>query len=162
MSNTITIELCAEDRARLDRLTAALEGATPNCSSCAETVAKIVKPDSTMEQLAAVMANASDPTEAPQKPQDEPKAEAKENTQPAEETATAPEPVAEAAPETEKPAVTLEQIHQKAMQLATIADGTKKAAVREIVNTYAKRISDLPEDKWPEIWDKLLALESEG
>ena len=148
MSNTITIELCAEDRARLDRLTIALESATPNCSSCAETVAKIMKPEPH--------------TEAPQKPQDEPKAEVKENAQPHEEPATAPEPVAEAAPETMKPTITLEEIHQKVLQLASSGNGAKKVSVRTLINTYANRVSDLPEDKWTEVWDKLVALESEG
>ena len=42
MSNKITIELCAEDRARLDRLTAALERKA--CEPCAtETIEPTVK-----------------------------------------------------------------------------------------------------------------------
>lgn len=38
--NTITIELCAEDRVRLDAILTALEG-RPNCERCAETVAEM-------------------------------------------------------------------------------------------------------------------------
>jgi hypothetical protein len=148
MSNTITIELCAEDRARLDRLTAALDNATPNCSACAETVAKIVK---------------DTPAEATQGSQDEPKAEAEENTQPTDEVPwEVAEAVAEAASEAPKPTVTLEQIQQKVRQLAAGFGGAKRAAVRDIINAYAAKVSDIPEDKWPEVWVKLSALEQEG
>ena len=40
--NTITIELCAEDRARLDKILAALEN-RPSCESCVDTVTALVE-----------------------------------------------------------------------------------------------------------------------
>lgn len=93
MSNTITIELCAEDRARLDKLTTALE----------------------------------------------------QRVAPAEKV---------------EPAVTLEQIQQKVVQLAA-SGAEKKAKVREVISTYGTKVSDLKDkpEKWDEVWEKLTALE---
>ncbi len=50
MSNTITIELCAEDRARLDRLAEAMERKT--CDKCVTTAIDYLKKDS--DQIAPV------------------------------------------------------------------------------------------------------------
>jgi predicted DNA-binding protein len=147
MSNTITIELCAEDRARLDRLAAALETRTTPA-------------DPIQEQLAAVIANASTPTECPTEATEEPKAEAAPTIQPEEEAPTEAEETTPA--EAPKPTVTLEQIQQKVVQLAAGFGGSKKAKVREIINAYAKKVTDLPEDKWAEVWAQLTAMESEG
>lgn len=164
MSNTITIELCAEDRARLDRLESTMARlATALEAKVAQDAPTFIKVSSdSLGQPATTMAKASTHAEAPQKPQDEPKAEVEENTQPTEEPTTAPEPTGEPAPETAEPTITLEQIHQKVLQLASGDNGAKKVAVRTLINTYANRVSDLPEDKWAEVWDKLVALESEG
>ena len=86
--NTIKIELCAEDRARLDKIIEGLAGLRqPDCSSCVEGVA------SYMAKAAEVMdsqATAPAPVEAP--------------------VPEAPAPV--------KPSVTLEQIQKKATQIA--------------------------------------------
>ena len=50
MSNTITIELCAEDRARLDRLAEAMERKT--CDKCVTSAIECLKntPESTVEE----------------------------------------------------------------------------------------------------------------
>lgn len=145
MSNNITIELCAEDRARLDRLTAALE---KRVTQEAEVV---------MDPVREALAEALEKAAPSVKPQNEPQATeepAKAETLPKEETpATAGE---------DKPSITLAQIQQKVIQLSTANKGAKKAAVREIVNAYATKVSDLPEDKWLDVWDKLTALEQEG
>jgi hypothetical protein len=153
--NRITIELCAEDRARLDRLTAALEKA-------ADTYAPVML--ETPEQLRI-------PDELLQpKPIEEPKNEPQESIE-AETPATTPteeekpEEVKDAAPEEAKtePAVNLAQIQQKVVQLCAGYEGKKKPAVRAIINTYGSKVSDLKEqpDKWNEVWDKLTALEKE-
>lgn len=147
MSNTITIELCAEDRARLDRLATALEARTTSA-------------DPIQEQLAAVIASASTPTECPTEATEAPKADAAPIIQTEEEAPTEAEETTPA--ETPEPAVTLEQIQQKVVQLAAGFGGSKKAKVREIINAYAKKVTDLPEDKWAEVWKKLTALEREG
>jgi hypothetical protein len=131
--NKITIELCAEDRARLDSL--------------------IV--------LAARIANGQGelPEVAPDKalPGIELEPEPEQLQLPIEE-APQPEPVKE-----EKPAVTLAQIQQKVVQLCAGFGGKKKPQVREIISTYGEKVSDLKEqpDKWDEVWNKLTMLEIE-
>jgi len=113
--NHITIELCTEDRARLDKILAALES-HPNCGPCLETVKDL-----------------ADAIEAqPEAPKQE---------------ATEPEPAAKYTPN---------DIQQAAVRL--IAAG-KKQQVREIVQTYAGKISDVPTDKCDEVMAKLAALE---
>lgn len=139
--NRITIELCAEDRALLTRLAEALEHNTHNCESCVQSAIKMTQ------------AVAPAPTEEPE-------------TEPttAEEVAPpAVTPTEEEKPAEEvKPSVTLAEIQQKVVHLCAGFEGKKKAAVREIVNAYAKKVSDLPEDKWAEVWEKLTALEQEA
>lgn len=148
MENCIVFRLCDEDRARLDKIIDAL-GSKPNCSKCMETVTEAVATHVTKQA----------PTAAPEEhPVDTPFPEpVKEEPQPE----PAPEPAPEMAPEPAKeepaPTVTLEQIQQKVIKLAT---GGKKAQVREIVNAYAKKVSDLPADKWGEVWAKLTELEA--
>lgn len=149
MSNHITIEFCAEDRERIDRLTEALERNA--CGQPTET-------DPLQAKLAEVVANAkgTKATETPQEPQE---AETLADTPAKEET---PTEAKDAPAEEPKPTVTLEQIQQKVVQLAAGYGGAKKAKVREIINAYAQKVSDLPADKWGEVWDKLTALEQEG
>lgn len=137
--NNITIELCAEDRARLDRLAEALEKYPHKCENCAKTVAEGV--------TAFVAKEVSAPSE-------EPKSEPQEPTK--------EEPPATNPDDGPEPSVTLEQIQQKVIELAAGNNGAKKAKVREIINAYAQKVSDLPVDKWEEVWAKLTALESEA
>ena len=128
--NKITIELCAEDRARLDAIIAGLTGM--QCDMCTDRIkAKLA-------------------TTAPQ----EPKTEAAEVFTPAE-----PEKPAEPAVEEHTaPAVTVTHadIQRKVIELSAAG---KKDAVRAIVTTYAARVSDIPEDKLVEVLTKLQALE---
>ena len=137
--NTITIELCAEDRARLDRLAAALEKYPHKCENCAKTVAEGV--------AAFVAKEVSAPSEEPKSEPQEPTKEDPPATNPDDGT---------------EPSVTLEQIQQKVVQLSVAANGAKKAKVREVVNLYAKNVSGIPEDKFAEVWEKLTALEKEA
>lgn len=153
MSNRITIELCAEDRARLDRLAEALERYPHKCESCAQGVADTV----------AAVVKATQETNTAEKAQEQPTEPTKEDA-PATATATAPAteemPAAADLPwEEPAPTVTLAQIQQKVVQLAAGADAVKKAAVRAIIHDYAEKVSDLPEDKWSEVWKRLAALE---
>lgn len=130
--NTITIEFSAEDRARLDRIAAALEGAKPKCDSCVSTALDAMK----TAQSAPMEFIKEEPQPEPPKP-----AEAQEPPQ----TATE-----------DKPAVSVADIQRKVVALS----GTgKKAEVREIVKAYADKVSGIPEDKLGEVWAKLTALE---
>ena len=154
MSNIITIELCQEDRARLDRTYAALTRLVDLATAHAN-----IEPDDLQKQLAETLKK-MEPAEAPKNAPGAAQAETPADTQPKQEAATDAEPTqpdeAEDAP---APAVTREQIQQKVVQLSVAANGSKKAKVREIVNLYAKNVSGIPEDKFAEVWDKLTALE---
>ena len=105
--NNITIEFCAEDRERIDKLIAALEGAgTPYAQ----------------------------PVVA--------------------ETAPA-EPVKAETPKQESaPAVTHADVQKLVVKIAA-SDKEKKVLVREIVNGYADKVSAIPEDKLPEVLERL-------
>ena len=145
MANYIMIELHPEDRERIDRLIEAVERITPKCDACATSVAKFVAEEmNTPKETHA---------ERPVEPAEATEVEAPATPQPEEET-----------PATAEPAVTLEQIQQKVVQLAAGQGGAKKAKVREIISAYGSKVSDLKDqpDKWTEVWDKLTALEGES
>lgn len=133
--NTITIELCTEDRARLDAILEALQKASPRCDNCVKLVNDLCN------------AKGSAP-EAPQAPAEEEPT----NTQPE------PEKPTEAKPENEStaPEVTVEDIRSKVLQLTGAG---KKDEVRAIVKEYAEKVGDIPADKRAEVLKRLTALE---
>ena len=140
MSNiNVTIELCAEDRARLDNLTKALENLAPVKPSHDLALAPVKKEETKKE--------------APKK--EEPK---QESPAPVEPTAEEPAP----APEPEKPAaapfpeVTTAELQSKVVKLVSAG---KKDEARSIVMEYAKSVSDIPAEKRAEVMERLSALE---
>lgn len=152
--NTITIELCTEDRARIDRLTAALEK-----RAAQEEPLTIIDP--MQKALAETLAKATPSETAGNEPQA------------TEEPTKAETPIKEETPETaketeapwveDKPPITLAQIQQKVVQLSAADNGKKKAKVREIIVAYSPTVSglkDIPET-WSSIWESLTALEKE-
>lgn len=157
MSNHITIELCAEDRARLDRLAEALE--RQNCSSCVSSALKIrndtpkqAEPDPAPQEHTEAKAETNEVTEAPQEPAEATEAETPATTQ-AEDESPAEKPQAS---ET-GPAVTVDDIRQK--YVALVASG-KKDEARDTIKSYnVAKISDIPADKCAEVLAKLSALE---
>lgn len=98
----------------------------------------------TTELIRLAMANSGTPFDTPAAPAEQPA--------PATE-----EPPAATAPEPRK--VERDDVRKKVVDLS--ADPGKKAQVREIIKAYADSVSALPEDKLPEVWDKLIALEAE-
>jgi hypothetical protein len=136
MSNTITIELCKEDRQRLDEVIGFLGWIASELKS---------RPAAATE------------TTAPQPAQDTP---APDITHPADVVSPhgTPEPVAE--PEPEAPKWTKADLTAKVQQLAAPGTG-KREKVRAIVKSYAEKVGDIPEDKYAEVMDKLTALEQE-
>jgi exonuclease VII large subunit len=152
MNNKIIIELCAEDRARLDRLTEALERKARE----EEHDPNQLTIDDAQRALAETMAKASAPTEKPTEAAEEAKPSPASIDHPVDEPAPweDPAPAAE-----EKPIITQEQLQQRVTQMAAANNGALKTKVREIVQAYAKKVSDVPEDKRAEVWDKLTALE---
>lgn len=167
--NKITIELSAEDRALLGKIADRLEALTPPTFTIDPGVGQ-PKPAEKDELTAALQAVVDRAKNAPGEAEkiDPPTIPKTEETPTATEEPQHWDPIESFAQHTEqtvtekpKPAVTLAQIQQKVVQLAAGSNGSKKAKVREIINAYAKKVSDLPEDKWDEVWDKLTALENE-
>ena len=162
MSNNITIELCAEDRARLDRLAEVIERRIAQVAGIIAERDGANTPETKTQAEAGTPETTNTETEAPAESPTEATGEAEAltptETQPNEEKPEAP---TETKPQ---PTVTLEQIQQKVVQLAAGNGGAKKAQVREIISTYGTKVSDLKEqpDKWDEVWNKLTALENEG
>lgn len=155
MSNTITltVELGPESQAKLDKILQALEGLRPNCASNTENA------QMTVNEYMESIQNAA-PTEESTAPQDAPKSEPVKEDTPEVVVTAEPEPEVVAPVEEVKPTITLDQIRQKITVLMA-AGGAKKTGARDIVKSYAPNVTGLKEheDKWPEIWDKLTALE---
>jgi hypothetical protein len=149
----VTVELGPESQAKLDKILQALEGLHPNCQSCTETALRVMG-----ENLKVVEAA---PAEEPTAPQEAPKSEPVKSDHPADVVPPHSEPQDVAPAEEPKPTITLDQIRQKVTYLRASSDKKKKDGAKDIVLAYAPNITGLAncEDKWPEIWDKLTALE---
>lgn len=153
MSNTITVitELCAEDRARIDRLTAALEALQPPTIHVDDPLQKALAEQVAKSEKGAKSEKA--PAESTTEPAGAAGAETPATPQPEAEAATAaePDPVAEA-----KPAPTTAELQQKVIALVNKG---KKADVSAIVKSYAATVSGIPGDKRAECMERLIALE---
>lgn len=159
--NEIIIRLADEDRARLDRLTEALEKNTHNCAGCVQSAIKMVQaaPAEQVEEKDTAT------PEAVQEPKNEPAKATEADAHPVEGVAVFdapaaenPAPVTEEKPEDVKPAVTVKMsdIQQKVVALSAAG---KKAEVKAIVTAYAERVTGLPEHCWGEVFAQLTALE---
>lgn len=148
--NKITIELCAEDRARIDAVIAALEN-RPNCEGCvkaafemterAQAKAKTTKVEANEDTPTTTTTEAEAPAETPAEyPIDEPPFDI-------------PEPDA---PEPDAPKVDRADVQRMVVELSAAG---KKSEVKEIVMAYAERVSAIPEDKLAEVFAKLNTLE---
>lgn len=132
--NHITVELCQEDRARIDKVIDLLTLSTgQRCQSCAEAV--------------ATMCTASQPSPV----QDAPAPVEFTKDTPEEETPAEITQEGDTAPQ-----VSRADVQKKVIDLSAAG---KKAEVREIVTAVATKVSDIPEDKLAEVWDKLNKLE---
>lgn len=139
MNNIIvTIELCAEDRARLDNILAALQ--KHPIERAGEALHNLAK----AAEAAAAQPAAPEEKEAPaqEAPAPEPKKEPKKEEQ---------EPKKPAAPE-----VTTAELQSKVVQLVGAG---KKDATRAIIMEYAKSVGEIPADKRAEVLERLNALE---
>ena len=133
--NCITIELCAEDRARLDRLADAMEAMAkgqdrPPCDTCVAQIMSFV--DHTQANAARSAA-----------------------------AAPAPEAVAIVAEETVEasaPVVVSLAEFQKALTLRCSESEEMKAKVRALLHEYAAAASQVPEDKRSEVLARLAKL----
>lgn len=136
MSNHITIEFCKEDRQRIDELIGLAAWITGALKDLAANTAPVIMDDTTNKiKLTS------------EHPVDEVSPHA------------APEPVAEPEPVA---AVNYTKADVQALVLKLAAPGTgKKDAVKAIVNEYAKKVSDIPEEKLNEVMAKLNQLAEE-
>lgn len=131
--NCIKIELCAEDRARLDRLAEALErsaGQGHDCSKCVEQAIDFVE----RSKAEAVPAETPAPAPVPD-----------------------PVPAADDMPWEEAPTPSLAEF-QKALSLRCAESADMKAKVRALLNQYAAAASAVPPEKRAEILAKLEVL----
>lgn len=138
--NNITIELCKEDRERLDKLREATEALHASLLAN-QGLLSVAELSETAPQ---------EPVSAPQATQEPPTGK---TTTPA---ADAPQTAAETP--TEADAVTLADVQRKVVELCGPAHN-KKAEVKEIVKAYAPKVTGIPADKCAEVMDKLIALE---
>lgn len=168
MENTITLRLCDDDRARLDKiavlLAALLKGSCSDCSGCDGIEAKAA---GQYVNQAAEEKPVQEPTAPQEQAAEHPVADPFPTPEPEAPTQEAPEE------EPQKPTVTLEQIQQKVVKLAASGAGVKdpalieqakakKAKVRDIINAHAPKVSELPPECWNAVWAELIALESEA
>lgn len=165
MSNNITIELCAEDRARLDRTCDAL---TRLADLLTPPTVHVEGLDDLQRKLAETLANA-DPAQAPKNAPGAAQAAAPANTQPAKETAAAAEPThpAEAdmpwgdAPVTKQEAPAKEVRKEDLRDLIiTLSAAGKKDTVRKIVQAHcpgAKGVGEVPVEKYAAVYKDLTA-----
>jgi hypothetical protein len=139
----ITVELCKEDRQRLDSIIELLGGMKPNCHNCTETALRVMG-----ENLKHVQTTAE--------PQEAPEQSVPEINHPADVLPPHgdPEPVAEPEP----PKFTKADILAKVQKLAG-PNNPKREQAKAIVKSYGAKVSDIPEDKYAEVMDKLTALE---
>lgn len=154
MSNHITIELCAADQARIDKLIDRLEAVANLAAVLIDqntppTVTvptpKIPEPDELTKKLQEVVDRAKNATEAEEAP-------TLTTTPPEEETPTA----AEATQPTPAKTVTRNELGAKVRELMT---NGHKEQVKEIVRSYAPTVPGVPEDKIAECYERLVALE---
>lgn len=157
MSNTIVIELCAEDRARLDRLAEAMERKA--CDRCVATAIECMKANQQTETEVDPIAEAAkkalgltDATESPVEPQETAEVSTPTTTPQEEEKPTVEEPV------TAPTAPTVDRAELRAKVIELSAKGLKEQT-RDIVQSYAPTVAAVPEDKVTECYMKLVALE---
>lgn len=136
MSNTITIELCAEDRKRIDELIA-FAGliASSLHSAPVATAAAPEQPAPEINHPADILPPHGDP---------EPAA-----------TVSEVEKV-----EPEQPKYTTADILAKVQTMAGPGN-PKREKAKAIVQSYGKKVSDIPEDKRNEAMQRLIELEAE-
>lgn len=137
----ITIELCKEDRARLDGILEALKNMAAAPVIPAEAVAPLepIPQETTTEPEAPAQPEPQKPAEQPAAPEPTP--------------APAPAP---AAPKADAPEVSVAELQSKVVQLVRAG---KKDETRAIVMEYAASVGEIPAEKRAEVLERLNALE---
>lgn len=153
--NNITIELCKEDRDRLDILNKALAMLTGQLEGInAALEAKGIIETVVTEEVIHVPGQVSIDELVAQEPQEAP--EPVEEVQPLPITVTVLDEPVECDTAAPVPSVTKQDILAKVIELCGKG---KKAEAKDVITTYADSVSDLPDSALVEVWDKLVALE---
>ena len=135
--NNITIELCAEDRARLDRVADLLEKLSGSSGFIHFDPAALPPAPKTVEAPTSAQPKVEKPTETEQPSQED----GGDWLAPTDDDA---------------PAVELTDLQQLIIQLANAG---KQAELRKVIFKYAERVTQIPEDKYGEVYAKLKKLE---
>lgn len=144
-NNVIEFRLSDEDRKLLNEITTGLTAFSHLLAKLTEIPAEgieIEPQELTVDEKATEQANNTpEPVTTPEAP-----------------TEDKPEPVKA------EPSVDLAQIQQKVVQLCALDGGVHKAAVRDIINQYGVKVSDLKDqpEKWDEVWSQLCEIATEG
>ena len=151
--NMIEFALCAEDRNRLDAILAELQKLNQANGQQKITVTpeQMVIEPAENDQAATIITDSDklaigrvEPVKDG-RPEEAPKAEPVQ--------APAEEPKTEAP---QAPQVSVAELQAKVVELVSAG---KRDAAKAVVNEYAERVSDIPEDKRHEVMQKLAALE---
>lgn len=151
MSNIITIELCAEDRARIDRLIAAVEKRTVQVESALEQKYNI-KTEPTDDPVTKALADTLSRAQESQN-----KATGEQET-PAPTTPQTEETPTVEAVEPQQTARKVDRAELRAKVVELSAKGLKEQ-VKAVVREYGQTVPTIPEDKIAECYEKLEALE---
>lgn len=154
----LTTELCAEDRARIDKLTAAIEGLvnqiTPPTITMVGTPFQAVKSEEDTPPTLDILKEGTGIGKTPTEPMYEEGTGVNDLGFTPIETDEEDEP--EAPQEAATPKHTKAELQSKVTGL--ISKG-KKTEVAAIIREHAAKVSAIPEDKVDEVWAKLEKLE---
>ena len=147
MSNNITIELCAEDRARLDNLAYSMEALASLLNQDKPTDnSPTTAPDPVTEELRAVVEQAKNALGATEAQTHAIPPQAEEKPTEAKETEPAP-----------KKTVSRTELAAQVRKLMTTG---YREQTKTIVKEYAPTVTGVPEDKVAECYERLVALEN--
>lgn len=164
MSNNITIELCSEDRARIDQLTLAivsLGGLIEKHIPAPPSITSALSPDEEEIIKKALAHSAREPAQRT-------KPERATTTPPTAEAPTAPDSAPVAEEKTTEPAYTMQDLRGKVITLTGAREGeaaktaeARKEKVKAIIRKYGANVPDIPVEKYPAVMQELNALEGD-
>lgn len=145
--NEITIKLSGDDKALLIGLFSAVKDLTAAVQALNTYPATLetAEPEQTLET----------PTEPPSAP-----TEPSEETTPGNNTPEPEKPVESRTEPSSEPQYTKADVQSRVVALCANPD--HKKAVKRIITEYAPKVSEIPEDKYPEVIAKLELLAMEG
>ena len=142
----IVMELCPEDRARLDAILEELKSSRPNCERCVSTMSESWKSATAAQHPVDAVPPATVEDVAPA---------------PAPAPAADPAPAVDPAPAAEEEKYTLEKVRSAVMTASRKSPEMKKK-VKALLNQYAESVTKLPEADYPAFMTDLKKLTEEA